>query len=163
MIPRLLVTHHTARLASHHWALWWYDRQLGIIHLCYKNHYHHQHHRHCVVITCSFSFQLNTPGSAMYTMATDRFTRMAYTFTKPRNPKQGFQSWPSSRLVRNILTRDKKMYSPVLTQENKQMACPESRKFGLLLYFSFWIHIWIFYLSFFLCNQQCPYNPHDVS
>ena len=55
------------------------------------------------------------------------------------------------------------MYSPVLTQENKQMSCPESRKFPLLIYFSFRIHIWICYLSFFLCNQQCPYNPHDVS
>ena len=45
-----------------------------------------------IIITVSFSFQLKTPGSAMYTMATDRFTRMAYTLTKPRNPKQGFQS-----------------------------------------------------------------------
>ena len=45
-----------------------------------------------IITTFSFSFQLKTPGSAMYTMATDRFTLMAYTFTKPRNPKRGFQS-----------------------------------------------------------------------
>ena len=46
-------------------------------------------------------------------------------------------------------------YSPVLTQENKQMSCPESRKFLFLYFFSFLVHNCNFSCTFKLLIVNC--------